>query len=99
MRYNFWSRVASAGRRGAIKTNKGRLPNTIAARPNFEQLGCQVGKVRESGMPEEEYWGSFFDPVRILATLGCPRAGDIIEFGCGYGHLTVPAAKLTTGTV
>ena len=58
-----------------------------------------MGKVRESGMPEEEYWGSFFDPVCILAALACPRAGDIIEFGCGYGHFTLPAAKLTTGTV
>jgi ubiquinone/menaquinone biosynthesis C-methylase UbiE len=58
-----------------------------------------VGRVRESGMPEEEYWGSFFDPECILAALACPRVGDIIEFGCGYGHFTLPAAKLTTGTV
>jgi SAM-dependent methyltransferase len=62
-------------------------------------MGCLVGKVRESGMPEEEYWGSFFNPACILPALECPRTGDIIEFGCGYGHFAVPAAKLTTGTV
>jgi ubiquinone/menaquinone biosynthesis C-methylase UbiE len=50
-------------------------------------------------MPDEEAWGAFFDPAAVLAALECPRAGDVVEFGSGYGHFTVAAAKLTTGTV
>lgn len=36
----------------------------------------------------------------MLDRLGCagPR-GDVVEFGCGYGTFTVPAAGLTTGRV
>lgn len=57
-------------------------------------------KVRESGMPEEQMWATFFDAPAILAQLGFtdPQA-DLAEFGCGYGTFTVAAAALTRGTV
>ncbi len=57
-------------------------------------------KVRESGMPDEQMWATFFDAPAILTTLGLtdPQA-DIAEFGCGYGTFTVAAAARTTGTV
>lgn len=58
-------------------------------------------KARESGMPDEAYWHSFFDAecaVSILVGIdGC--RGDLVEFGCGYGTFTLPAARVTTGTV
>lgn len=57
-------------------------------------------KVRESGMPEEELWASFFDADHILTQL-CfedPDA-DVIEFGCGYGTFAVAAAARTRGIV
>lgn len=57
-------------------------------------------KGRQSGMPEEEYWASFFNPECILSRLECDRdSGDIVEFGCGYGLFTESAAKRTTGMV
>ncbi|SNB45130.1 class I SAM-dependent methyltransferase [Geobacter sp. DSM 9736] len=57
-------------------------------------------KVRDSGMPEEEMWSTFFDPSSILSTLGFSAdTGDIVEFGCGYGTFTLPAAALVSGTV
>jgi SAM-dependent methyltransferase len=57
-------------------------------------------KTRDSGMPEEALWASFFDPESILDRLGLQNlAGDAVEFGCGYGTFTLPAAKRTTGTV
>ncbi len=57
-------------------------------------------KTRESGMPAEEVWQRFFDPEAILRSLGLgPHAGDIVEFGCGYGTFTIPAAQIVTGTV
>lgn len=58
-----------------------------------------MAKGRESGMPDEAYWESFFNPDCIVSKLDCGEAGDLIEFGCGYGLFTVAAAKLVAGTV
>jgi ubiquinone/menaquinone biosynthesis C-methylase UbiE len=57
-------------------------------------------KGRESGMPEETYWASFFDTDAALEKLlGLQVDGNLIEFGCGYGSFTVPAAQRTAGYV
>ena len=58
-------------------------------------------KGRESGMPEEAYWASFFDPQAVLDRLRLPLDGsdNMLEFGCGYGTFTLPAASRTRGTV
>jgi ubiquinone/menaquinone biosynthesis C-methylase UbiE len=58
-------------------------------------------KGRESGMPEEEYWTSFFDVDCILTQLQCTLMGTetIVEFGSGYGTFTLPAARQTVGEV
>ena len=57
-------------------------------------------KTRESGMPEEPLWESFFDPRDVLAKLMLPpEAGDVTDFGCGYGTFTIAAARVTAGTV
>ncbi len=56
-------------------------------------------KTRESGMPEEVVWATFFTPEELLRKLGLPTAGDVVDFGCGYGTFTIPAAKITGGTV
>lgn len=57
-------------------------------------------KGRESGMPDEAYWASFFEAeVAIDKLLGPAVQGNVIEFGCGYGSFTVPTARRTTGHV
>jgi SAM-dependent methyltransferase len=57
-------------------------------------------KGRESGMPDGSYWETFFNARCILEKLDCVGAcGDVIEFGCGYGTFTIPAAELVTGRV
>ncbi|HBU70493.1 MAG TPA: class I SAM-dependent methyltransferase [Elusimicrobia bacterium] len=57
-------------------------------------------KIRESGMPDHEMWEKFFDPAKVLATLGLDsNSGDVAEFGCGYGTFTIPAAKIIKGVV
>lgn len=57
-------------------------------------------KGRESGMPDEAYWDTFFNPRCVLERLGCRGdCGDVVEFGCGYGTFTIPAAGLVTGRV
>lgn len=57
-------------------------------------------KVRDSGMPDEEMWTGFFDPAKVLATLGLDSGlQDIVEFGCGYGTFTLAAAAIASVTV
>lgn len=57
-------------------------------------------KVRESGMPDEELWATFFDADRILTELGFDDpSADVVEFGCGYGTFTIVAAARTRGMV
>jgi len=58
-------------------------------------------KGRESGMPDETWWASFFDvegALNVLCGAELP-SGDVVEFGCGYGTFTVPVARRTTGIV
>ncbi len=53
-------------------------------------------KTRDSGMPEEDRWNSFFDPEATLRALGLDVAtGLVVDVGCGYGTFTLPAARLT----
>jgi len=58
-------------------------------------------KGRESDMPHEAYWESFFHAEEALdVLLGAGHlTGDIVEFGCGYGTFALPAARRTQGVV
>ncbi|ACH39389.1 SAM-dependent methyltransferase, type 11 [Citrifermentans bemidjiense Bem] len=57
-------------------------------------------KVRDSGMPDEEMWTTFFDPAAIFGTLQMDQGlHDLVEFGCGYGTFTLAAAGMVTGIV
>lgn len=47
-------------------------------------------------MPAEDHWNTFFDPPRILKTLGLDRAeGAVVDIGAGYGTFTLAAARCT----
>ena len=53
-------------------------------------------KTRDSGMPEEGYWSTFFDAEATLTALGLDVAtGLVVDVGCGYGTFTLPVARLT----
>lgn len=58
-------------------------------------------KGRESGMPEEDYWNTFFNVEAVLNELvgEPPLGGDLVEFGSGYGTFTFPAAGRMSGRV
>jgi SAM-dependent methyltransferase len=57
-------------------------------------------KTRESGMPDEEQWSTFFDVESVLDRLELTNhRTDVVEFGCGYGTFTLPAARRIRGTI
>jgi len=57
-------------------------------------------KLRESGMPAEDYWETLFDLPCILDAFGfSATTGDVAELGCGYGTFTLPLAARIGGTV
>ncbi|MDP3148787.1 MAG: class I SAM-dependent methyltransferase [Ignavibacteria bacterium] len=57
-------------------------------------------KIRESGMPEETYWESFFDTRYIFSQMQLDnKIYDVAEFGSGYGTFTIPAAKIIRGNL
>lgn len=52
-------------------------------------------KYRESGMPSEEVWDSFFNPIEILKQMGVGNSiNTMIDLGCGYGTFLLPASEL-----
>ena len=63
--------------------------------------GVKLGgmRVRDSGMPEEEYWESLFDVPLVLSRLEVGRFHDVAEFGCGYGTFSLPVAQAIRGTL
>jgi len=59
-----------------------------------------MAKIRESGMPPEKLWESFFNPEGALDALGGRYlTGDVVEFGCGYGTFTIASARRSAGLV
>lgn len=57
-------------------------------------------KARESGMPDEALWATFFQPEQALVRLRLtPEVHNVVDFGCGYGTFAIPAARVVTGTV
>lgn len=64
-------------------------------------VGVLSMKGRESGMPDEACWASFYDPDGILDRLRIAHGGhyNVVEFGCGYGTFSQPTAKRTKGVL
>jgi len=57
-------------------------------------------KLRESGMPAEEYWESLFNVELILDQMGIDATlHDVAELGCGYGTFTLPVARRIRGVI
>ena len=57
-------------------------------------------KLRQSGMPEESYWETLFDPDVIVRRLHIGKElRDVVELGCGYGTFSLPVAAAISGTL
>ena len=52
-------------------------------------------KFRESGMPDENLWNTFFNPVQILKLMEINKKVNIlIDIGCGYGTFLFPESRI-----
>ena len=61
--------------------------------------GATKMKYRESGMPEEELWNTFFQPASWLRKMGVtPSIRTLVDVGCGYGTFLIPATQIIHGT-
>ena len=48
-----------------------------------------------TSMPDRYWWEALWsDPKQTLATLGLKPGLSVLDLGCGYGHFTIPAARL-----
>lgn len=57
-------------------------------------------KIRESDMPSEQVWCSFFDIEEVLnRMLINSQVVDAADFACGYGTFTIPAAQRIQGVM
>ena len=57
-------------------------------------------KYRESGMPSEDMWDTFFNPAEILDKMGIDKQiRTLIDVGCGYGTFLIPIAELVSKKV
>ena len=55
-------------------------------------------KVRDSGMPTENVWTTFFNVDLILSELYInSKINDLVEIGSGYGTFTIPTARKIKG--
>lgn len=51
-------------------------------------------KYRESGMPSEQMWDTFFNPNEVLNKMGIDKQiRTLIDIGCGYGTFLLPIAE------
>ena len=58
------------------------------------------GKIRESDMPSEEVWCSFFDVEGILNRMLINlQVVDAVDIACGYGTFAIPAAQRIRGVM
>ena len=56
--------------------------------------------IRDSDLPEEQEWNTYFDPPKILMSLGLnEHMRDVVDVGCGYGTFTIPAAAIIRGKI
>lgn len=58
-------------------------------------------KVRDSGMPQKDYWNSFFDNKKLIDRLFSNKImnENITELGSGYGTFTIAASSYTTKNI
>ncbi len=54
-------------------------------------------KYRESGLPIEELWNTFFNPSEVFKLMEInAQIRSLVDIGCGFGTFLLPASRLVT---
>lgn len=57
-------------------------------------------RYRESGMPSEQMWDTFFNPIEILNLMDINKQiRTLIDIGCGYGTFLLPTSEIVNTKV
>ncbi len=57
-------------------------------------------KARESHMPNQDMWESFFNPEQLLLDMGIGKANKlVVDVGSGYGTFSFAAADIIDGII
>jgi tRNA G46 methylase TrmB len=57
-------------------------------------------KFRESGMPSEDLWASFFQPIETLNRMELSSSTNLwVDIGSGYGTFIIPGSSMIDGKV
>ena len=57
-------------------------------------------KFRDSGMPPEELWTTFFNPEDIISKMEIDQGiGTLLDVGCGYGTFLFPLSKILNSKI
>ena len=51
-------------------------------------------RLKETDMPLEKEWRTYFSPKKTLATLGLKKGMSVADLGCGYGTFAIAAAEI-----
>ncbi|MHB2035684.1 MAG: class I SAM-dependent methyltransferase [Nitrososphaerales archaeon] len=51
-------------------------------------------RLKETDMPLEKEWRTYFAPKKTLATLGLEKGMSVADLGCGYGTFAIAAAEI-----
>ncbi|MBD2609237.1 class I SAM-dependent methyltransferase [Scytonema hofmannii FACHB-248] len=54
-----------------------------------------VERLPATSMPDTDWWEDLWpQPEKTLKDMGLQSGMSVLDFGCGYGHFTIPAAQL-----
>jgi SAM-dependent methyltransferase len=83
---------SSPAKAGGFKPGTWKIKTHTCPRPVKTVIMWRM-KYRESEMPDERNWRTFFEPEKILSALD---AGGriLLDLGCGYGTFLIPAAAM-----
>ena len=51
-------------------------------------------RLKETDMPSEKEWGTYFSPKKTLIKLGLKKGMFVADLGCGYGTFAIAASEI-----
>lgn len=59
-----------------------------------EKIRCYYLRLKETDMPREKEWQTYFSPRKTLVALGLEKGMVVADLGCGYGTFAIAAMQI-----